>query len=414
MTNREDMKQMLIDAAAKVNLAKLERLTQLIPELDHLDELLGHNAETARDQLKNRADAILSKLPASARPEVVDLLARVNADAVQIGLRMTDFAVPQKVLLFMHIDDFLAGSGDIPVLQPEVPARMQQFLRSNPGAHLAVLSHDTADVTALLTTALAGPAAIDQGQVSMVYESGLGLYLGSSPKQKKDHTAGMRSELTHALERLAVAAATHGSSHFKDRFYFSATEYSLGIRVHSYARSLSKDLDKEAAHELVKALATALSDMVKEDVRAIESHIINYFLSQDPSLQSVFSPSHDERVWDMERVDQLLQMFRFVHLGARGSLIRPADASDVQAAETIQEMVGKDRMIIVCSDSPFSMPLLEWGIKQQHRFIACSDGAAQKIRDMVETRGGIEYAAGHIEELLDVVDAYLHLKPIVS
>jgi len=415
MASLEETKQAILQLASKVDVAKLQRLEQLQAELKTLDELLGHNAETARDQMKTKADTYLGSLPSSMHPAILDVLTRIDVEAAIVGLRLTEYQLPAKVLLCIHIDDFLESKSDIPLLAPGAPATMQKFLDSNDSVHLVVMSHDSADVTAVLTAALTGHDAVERGQVSMVYESGLGLYMGAPTRQKKDYTTSMRSELIHILERMAVVAATRVSdAHFKQRFFFSASEFSIGIRVHPYARTITGNLDKEAAHELIQALAVALSDLVKEDLQAVGNHALNYFLSQDPSLQEIFSPSHDERVWDMEKVDELLKLLRFVHLGARGSLIRPADASDVEAATTLFEAFGRDRMLIVASDNHFTFPLLEWALQQKHGFISCSDQAEKSVRDLVETKGGIQFTHGHIEELLNVVDAYVHFKSVLK
>ncbi len=415
MGNSNDLKMSVLKLADKLDLSKIKRLQSLIPELKNLDELLGHNAETALEHLQAKAEPQLAEIPSASKNAVMELLMNADADAVEIASRMIEYNLPNTVLLFIHIDDFLDHTSDIPLVSPGASEMVQRFLTSNSSTHLVIISHENADITAILASTLAGTSAIKNGQVSMVYESGMGLYLGSDPKQKKDLLSDDRHELIHLLERMAVVTATKmGDKHFKDNFFFTATEYSIGIRVHPFARGSSDSLDKDAADELVRALAIALSDLVKEDVSAVQSHVVNHFLAKDPSLSQIFAKSNDERVWDMEKVDQLLELFRFVHLGARGSIIRPADASDVQAADVILASTTSKNMIVVAGDSIFSKPLLEWALAEKKGFIACSDAAEKSVNDLVETRGGIVYSAGHISELLDVIGAYSHLKSIIK
>lgn len=415
MAIREELKQSILTVTKKVDMAKMQRLNALIGELKSFDELLGHNAETARDQLRQKAEPLLAELPNPVRVVISDLLTRATADSIEVALRMLEYNLPSKALLFMHLDDFLDHDALLPTLHPGIAAKVQGFIEHTKDAHLVILSHDSADVTAVLMAALVGKAAIDDSRVSMVYESGMGVYLGGKVKQKHDYLSSMRTDVLGVIERMAVVSATLiNDTGFKSKYYFSATEYSIGIRVHPYARGNSTTIDKEAAHELIKALAAALSDLVKEDIKAVESHIINYFLTKNPDLAKLFSPSNDERVWDMEKIDELLDLFQFVHLGARGSLIRPTDATDVQAAQTIFDVYGAQSIIIASSDTNASVALFEWVLSQSGGFVACSEAASKPVLALVETRGGMVYTPGHIEEVLGIIDAYSSLRPVIK
>jgi hypothetical protein len=298
---KEELLSILQNVSGKVEQSKITRLNTLVPELKELDELLGHNAETALEQLKERADGVLSDLDDADKKLIGELLGRVDGEYLQIATKLVEYGFPPKLLLFIHLDGLVMMPGDIPQVKLDYATHITNFVKNNPSAHLVFVSHDSADVTSILTTSLVGSEAISSGQVSMVYESGLGLYLGTTKKEKKDHTAGLRTEVAQLMERVTLAlASTSKSEGFKDKFYFSSTEFSAGIRVHPYARaSLGDSLDKDAAMELINCLAIALADLVKEDPKAVHDHAINYFLKKDPTLKTVFSGSSDERVWDI-------------------------------------------------------------------------------------------------------------------
>ena len=330
-----------------------------------------------------------------------------------IAGRLLEYNLPNDIIFFCHIDELLVKDTLVPELQPGLSEHFQKFLAQHEHVHIVLFSHESADVCSILAASLVGHEALDRGQVSVVYEAGLGIYQGSPEKVKKDYTEGMRTEVVNILERMAIAAAARFSdSKFKDRFYFASTEFSLGIRVHPFARGLSGSLDKEAALELVGALATSLADIVKEDMQAVQNHIINYFLAADPGLDKIFSKQNDERVWDKERVDTYLDMLRFVHMGARGSAIRPNDTTDTQAAKSVLESLGSHQLVVVSAESASSQALFEWALEQEHRLVACSETADAAIKTLVESRGGIEYTAGKIEELLHILHVYITVQSI--
>jgi len=137
-------------------------------------------------------------------------------------------------------------------------------------------------------------------------------------------------------------------------------------------------------------------------------------LGLDPSLERIFSRSTDERVWDMEQVNQYLSSLRFVHLGARGSVVRPADLTDVPAAQSIVEVMGKNSTVWSTADNHFALPLLEWTAGLQTGIVACSEQAEAPVREFVEGHGGIEYSAGTPAELLTIIDAYLGLRRLIK
>ena len=406
---REELVTILQAVSNKVELQKVMRLTELVPELKALDELLGHNAETALEQLQERAEGVLGDLNDAEKQTISKLLSRVDGESLQIAAKLTEYGFPDKILLFVHLDSLVMTEGDIPQIKSELAPCFHEFMLNNPNAHVVLLSHDGADITSILTNTLVGREAIDRGQVSMVYESGLGLYLGTTNKEKKDHTAGLRAEISQLMERVALAlASTSKSNGFKDKFYFSSTEFSAGIRVHPYARaSLGDSLDRGAAMELINCLAIALADLVKEEPKAVHDHAINFFVKNDPSLKTVFSAPVDERVWDMEKIDQYLNDISFVHLGARGSIIRPSEITDVQAAETILEKLGRDWFIVSSANSDASIPLMQLVGQQQFGMISCGEDAEVNVKDLVMNRGGIECGLDGVAELLRILDGYL-------
>lgn len=413
MAKIQDLTKILGNILQKVDLAKLQRLDNLIPELKDLDELLGHNAETARDQLKNKADALMVSLPNTERDQILNLLPRIDYESLTIASRLLEYNLPPKILLFLHLNDLLVTTSNIPLLRPELSFEITTLLGVNPQIHLVLLSHDSADVASVLASSLVGKDLIDNGQVSIIYESGMGLYLGLDQKQKKDYTADLRKEVLQVIERMTISAASRmNDNKFKEQFYFSASEYSLGIKVHPFARGRSADLDKQAAKELVKVMAMALADLVKEEIAGVENHAYNHFLKLDESLKQVFNNASDERVWDMEKVDEYLNDFRFVHLGERGSIIRPTDATDVPAAKTLYELYGPDALVISASDSNFTLPLMQWTIEQPSGMIACSENAEKSVKDLVEGHGGIEYRPDQIDELLKIIDAFAGVRAI--
>lgn len=406
---KEELLTVLQAVSSKVELQKVMRLTQLVPELKELDELLGHNAETALEQLQERTESVLGDLSDAEKQSISKLLGRVDSESLQIAAKLIEYGFPSKLLLFIHLDNLAMTDGDIPQIKSDLVPYFHQFVDNNPDAHIVMLSHDSADVTSILTNTLVGKEAIDRGQVSMVYESGLGLYLGTTNKEKKDHTAGLRAEVSQLMERVALAlASTSKSNGFKDKFYFSSTEFSAGIRVHPYARaSLGDSLDRDAAMELINCLAIALADLVKEEPKAVHDHAINFFVKNDPSLKTVFSAPADERVWDMEKIDQYLNDISFVHLGVRGSILRPSEITDVQAAETIIDKLGHDWLVVSSANSDASLPLMQWVGEQKFGIISCGEDAETGVKELVMNRGGIECGTDGVAELLRILDGYL-------
>lgn len=413
---KEELLSILQVVASKVEQRKITQLTRLVPELKELDELLGHNAETALEQLKERADGALSELDESDKKLIGDLLGRVDGECLQIATKLVEYGFPSNLLLFIHLDGLVMNPGDIPQVKSDFATPLSNFVKNNPSAHLVFVSHDSADVTSILTTSLVGSEAVNSGQVSMVYESGLGLYLGTAKKEKKDHTAGLRAEVAQLMERVTLAlASTSKSEGFRDKFYFSSTEFSAGIRVHPYARaSLGDSLDKDAAMELINCLAIALADLVKEDPKAVHDHIINYFLKKDPALQTVFAGSTDDRVWDMEKIDQYLADVSFIHLGVRGSIIRPAETTDVQAAQTILDKLGGEQLIVLTANSEASLPLMNWVSQQKYGLISCGEDADAGVKTLVESSGGIEFGESGIAELTQILDGHLGISRVVG
>jgi hypothetical protein len=413
---KEELFSAINSISRKVELQKIVRLAELVPNLKELDELLGHNAETALEQLQEQAEGELGDLSDADKIEVRSLLSRVDADSLQIAMKLVEYNFPTNVLLLFHLDRLIMEEGDIPQIKPGLSNIFTSFVKNNPTTHIVFISHDCADVTSILSAALVGSDAINNGQVSMVYESGLGLYLGTAKKEKKDYTAGLRAEISQLMERVALAlASTSKSNGFKDKFYFSSTEFSAGIRVHPYARaSLGDSLDKDAAMELINCLAIALADLVKEDPKAVHDHAINYFLKKDPNLRTAFNLSSDERVWDMEKIDQYLNDISFVHLGVRGSVIRPSEGTDVQAAQTIIEKIGGEQFIICSADDDLSMPLMQWVSEQQFGLISCSEAAQPNIKSLVEKQGGIELSDLGVVELISIADGYVGISKLTG
>lgn len=414
MGSKAELVRAIEQVAEKVDFAKLRRLGELTEELTGLDELLGHNAETARDQLMQRAESYLSSMPPALRHGLEKLLPRITSETLLVALRLLTYGFPVNVTLFMHINDVLEKS-DTPTLFAGASVPFRLFLEENPNIHVVILSHESADVTAILAGGLVGKEPVARGQVSMIYESGMGVYIGSDPKEKKDLTKGMRTEVLHVMERMAIAAASrmHDAS-FHEKFYFTSTEYSVGIRVHPFARGTNNTLDKEAARELVGCLSVALADLVKEDVKAVEAHIVNYCLNTDASLKVIFEPVVDERVWDVEKVDEYLRLLSLVHLGSRGSLVRPADASDVVAAEAIIGRNNTQSLIVTTGENSFTLPLMQWTRHQESGVVACSESATDQVLQEVESQGGIQYSSGHLEELLQVLDAYVNIAKLLG
>lgn len=411
MTTRDDLINLIEAVVSRVDVAKIRTLNEIIPKLRNMDELLAHNAETARDQLQHKADAILVSVPNELRDRLLDLLPRTDKDSLQIAIKLLDYNLPNKVIIFLHLEDMLDPGQDIPFVKPGIAHQIKDFLRNDKETHLVIMSHESSDVTTILTTVLCGQDVISEGRVSIIYESGLGLYFGTKEKKKLDYTKGQKVLVMQIIERMSVAAATLTQDpDFHNKFYLSASEYSIGIKVHPFARSSENDLDKEAASTLVHLLAISLSDMVKEDIAATEEYIYNYFLKAEPALKKIFTRSATDRVWDVEIVDEYLADLRFVHLGSRGSIIRPSDITDVPAAETISEHFGKDYGVICAADNKFSLPIMNWAISKKFGLIACSESADQEVKGLVESRGGIEYNAGDIVELLRIIDTYTVLR----
>ncbi len=430
MITKEELTKILDSVAKSADFKKIQELGALIPGLSNLDELLAHNAQTALDQVKQKTDSSLGSLSASDRDAITALLARSDQESLEIAQKMLEYNFPANVLLFLHLDHVLqsppevaskkskneTAAVDLALLEvnEQVSASLRTILDYNPSLHLVLLSHDAADVATALSIDLVGAAALQRGQASLVYESGLGVYMGPDGK-KKDYSATVKQDISQVMERIAIAGATRVSQpDFRDKFYFCSNEFSVGIRVHPYARSLITNMDKEAAHELLKCLAMALADLVKEDVAAVEQHAMNYLLRNNPSLSGIFSSSADERVWDMERVDQFLQSLEFVHLGKRGSIIRPAEVTDVPAAENIVATLGGQYLVVSNGNASNSLPLLKWTAEQSSGIIACGEDASPEVRKLVESRGGIEYAPGNLQELLHIVDAYATMKTLVK
>ncbi|MFA6082255.1 MAG: hypothetical protein WC773_02500 [Patescibacteria group bacterium] len=415
MAKKEDIVKLVESLANKADLKKLARLEALVPELKLIDELLGHNAETARDQAKQQAQSLLSNIPDEDKASIINLLPRATAESLTIALQMLNYDFKPQIALIFHIDDLIVTDHDIPQIRTELIPYFTQFIANHPTAHMVFLSHDSADVTTILITALVGGVAIADGRVSIVYESGLGLYLGGDKKEKKDFTEGVRGEITQVMDRVALAASSMSKDqNIRDKFYFSSTEFSCGIRVHPFARGTDNSLDKDAAKMLMLCFATALADLVKEDVEAVQNHATNFFLNADPSLSGIFAAQPDDRLWDMERIDQYLNKISFVHLGSRGSVIRPGEITDIPAVETVLQAIGKDIFVAVCGDNRFSLPIMQWAAKLPSGMVSCSEGADVMIRRLVERTGGIEYASGNIAEIMVILDSYLTIKTLIK
>ena len=96
-----------------------------------------------------------------------------------------------------------------------------------------------------------------------------------------------------------------------------------------------------------------------------------------------------------------------MHLGARGSIIRPSEITDVQAAETILEKLGRDWFIVSSANSDASIPLMQLVGQQQFGMISCGEDAEVNVKDLVMNRGGIECGLDGVAELLRILDGYL-------
>ncbi len=414
MGNKVDPVSTINQLLTKIDSEHFQRLGSLIPELTSVNELLGHNAQTAYDQINDQIKSILSALSDDQKTMIIEALPRINSEAVSIAERLSQYRGSNEVLLCLHLDDLCHRDNDLPELNEDQALALRRFLNANPNTHLVLLSHDSADVTGVLAGALVGSTPLSNNQISLVYESGLGLYLASgSGKEKKQYLDQTRGELLTIMERMALIAATKTQDQeFQRRFYFAATEYSIGIRVHPFARSKNTNLDTEAAASLISVLATAMADLVKEDMAAVEDHVINYFLKADSSLEKIFAKRPDERLWDIERVDKLLGMLELIHYGSLGSVIRPAEVTDVPAVQAVCEARGGRYLLVASANSHLTLPLLQWVVGQPESLIACSEQAEPVVKQLVETRGGLEFAADRPSELFAVLDAYLLLRKL--
>ncbi|WP_254273343.1 HAD family hydrolase [Haloarcula marina] len=363
--------------------------------------------ETARDELDERKADIAEEFPATGETyaEIAARLTREEAFAALDLFSKYDRAVN---VLVLDVDETLRSAGDT---DNEIPRDTLYLLTEfhERGIPIVVCTGQTLEnVKGFLIQGL-GNEVVSSGSVSIVYESGNGVFTPNhGPDTKRllyERLDGVVVDVFDAVRGRALSEAPDDVRH---GCHLQGNEFNVTLKPNA-------EVGSETAVEIVDEALCYLCGLVGESVAEATgadvtdpAGVAQTFFAKDPEIRAVLEEAGRSTDADVAgapsaMLDVLERIDIGYYEGDAAELVSLELAKPTGVEEAFDVLGIDDPFALVMGDSKSDLRVMEWLAETDAGLAAAPDHASKAVLDHVRARDDLVYEAGQSSSVLHIV-----------
>ncbi|WP_123534128.1 HAD family hydrolase [Halosimplex salinum] len=379
--------------------------------------------EDASDELADLRDDIRDAFPGTGAT-YADVAAHATRDQAFTGLDLATKYGRQVNVLVLDVDETLRSAG---TTDNEIPRETLHLLTEfhEAGVPIVVCTGQTLEnVKGFLSQGL-GNAVVNSGDVSVVYESGTGVFTpGHGPETKRLLYEDLGDDVRGVFETLRQRVLSDAPEAVRRGCHLQGNEFNVTLKPNFETGSPDATaVVDDALVYLLDLLGVVVSDRLdgvesdKGDGEDGTSDIVDapagewtraFYADRDPEIEAVLD-SRDELPSDVEIPEAVASFLDRVDIG-----YYEGDAAEVVSRELNKpvgveaafEVLGiDDPFALVLGDSKSDLRVMEWVEAEDAGIAAAPEHASTVVLEHVRSTDGLVFPAGDAGDVLRTVYA---------
>ncbi|WP_276270760.1 HAD family hydrolase [Haloarcula litorea] len=395
----------LYEAADTETLRAYQEFVDLMPPLRSRVAL--DQWEDAREELDDRKDAIADQFPATGET-YAELAAHLTREEAFTALDLQSKYGRAVNVLVLDVDETLRSAGDT---DNEIPRETLHLLTEfhERGVPIVVCTGQTLENVKGFAIQGLGNAVVSSGDVSIVYESGNGVFTPKhGPETKRLLYERLDDEVVELFDAVRGRALSAAPERVRHGCHLQGNEFNVTLKPNA-------EVGSATAVEVVDEALCYLCGIVGESVAAgvdapvdEPAALARTHFARDPEIEGVLA---DAGLSTDAALDAAPDAFRDVldrvdvgyYEGDAAELVS-LELDKSAGVEAALDVLGvEDPFALVMGDSKSDLRVMEWVAEHEAGVAAAPDHASAAVLDHVRDRDDLVYEAGEASSVLRTV-----------
>ncbi|WP_436924582.1 HAD family hydrolase [Halosimplex amylolyticum] len=421
---RYDQLYRLYDEFDTDTLRAHQAFVDLFPPLDSRVALTYW--EDASDELAALSGEIRDAFPGTGETYAA-VAAHATRDQAFTGLDLaTKYGRPVNALV-LDVDETLRSAG---TTDNEIPRETLHLLTEfhEAGVPIVVCTGQTLEnVKGFLSQGL-GNAVVNSGEVSVVYESGTGVFTpGHGPETKRLLYEDLDEEVRSVFERLRQRVLTDAPEAVARGCHLQGNEFNVTLKPNFETGSADAgEVVDEALVYLLDLLGVAVADYLDgvngaestaDDRESDDGGIVGagagewtraFYAARDPEIRAVLDERGEapDDVAVPDAVSSFLDRVDVAYYEADAAEVVSRELNKPVGVDAAFEVLGiDDPFALVLGDSKSDLRVMEWIDEEGAGIAAAPEHASSVVLDHVRSTDGLVFPAGDAGDVLRTVYA---------
>ncbi|MBX0322261.1 HAD family hydrolase [Halomicroarcula sp. F13] len=362
--------------------------------------------DDARAELDERKAEIADEFPATGET-YADIAARLTREEAFTALDLFSKYGRSVNVLVLDVDETLRSAGDT---DNEIPRDTLYLLTEfqERGVPIVVCTGQTLEnVKGFMIQGL-GNEVVSSGSLSIVYESGNGVFTPKHGAQTKQLLyERLDDEVVDVFDAVRGRVLSEAPDDVSHGTHLQGNEFNVTLKPNAEVGSdTAVEIVDEALCYLCGLVGECVAEAVGVDV-ADPAALARTYFARDPEIQAVFDDAGLSTDADLDGAPSaLLDLFERIDLGyyeGDAAELVSLELDKSAGVEQAFEVLGiDDPFALVMGDSKSDLRVMEWVAENDAGIAAAPDHASKAVLDHVRAHDDLVYEAGEASSVLNI------------